>query len=921
MADKGFEEILRAARALFAPGEVVEVRVPKAGAAKTISGYFSDLERMAKAVAHLEAAGHPGVYWTINPVDPALLGRADHKLKSFAAYTTSDTDVVSRRWLPIDLDPKRPAGIASSEAEHQAALELAERIQAALAAEGWPEGIRADSGNGAHLLYALELPNDAASTELIKRCLHTLAERYSGEVEVDRTTFNASRIFKAYGTTARKGDGTADRPHRRSGLVSVPDAVVPISRELLLRLAGPAAPARGTQTRGTPKEFDLQAFLGRHGIQYRTPVSYQGGLKFVLEECPFNPEHKAPDAAVFERPDGLGFRCLHNSCQGRDWREFRELLEPGRRRQAAYQPPAPAPERELPRGAVEVEAAVDEAIAKKELDAALRLMPDIARLPGYVQVVIQAKLREAFKRGFPAREFARQLKELSERASAPPEEPPEEGESDGAGAVDLVHYPLTDSGNGERIVALHGRDLRFCTEFGKWLVWDGRRWLVDEAAQATQRAKEMARLLYEQAKGVLDTSLRDRLKEHARDSESQAAITAALKRAASEPGVPVAAVDLDRHPYLLNCLNGTVDVRTGQCLAFDRSYLITKLCHVSYEPAAECPRFLKFINWAMGETDAGEIPDSVDHMVEFLQKAFGYALTGDVGEKAAFVFYGRSGNNGKTTLLTLFEDLLTEYATRLDINTLMSAKFTDNNMRADLAKLRGVRYAITSEVSEDQKLSEHLLKYLTAGMGKITACKKYENPIEFESTAKIFMDVNYRPRVRGSDEAIWYRLKAIPFEARIEESDPAIDKWLKSKLLAESEGILAWAVAGAMRWSKNRSLGQPPEVAEANAAWRETDDPLKEFLEDCCETAAENWVRSSDLAAAYMAWCKQAGERFPLGRSNFGERLSMKGYRPNRSRRSDDGKQMRTWEGIGLRVFVTRDGVSDSFSVSGPADS
>jgi len=148
---------------------------------------------------------------------------------------------------------------------------------------------------------------------------------------------------------------------------------------------------------------------------------------------------------------------------------------------------------------------------------------------------------------------------------------------------------------------------------------------------------------------------------------------AALKRAATEPGIAVSASDLDQHRYLLNCLNGVVDLRTGELLPAERHYLITKLCHYRYSPDARCPRFLKFINWAMGETDAAEC-ERVARLVGFLQKVLGYSLTGDVSEKAAFVCYGKKGNNGKTTLLTIFSTILAEYATQLDINTLMTSK-------------------------------------------------------------------------------------------------------------------------------------------------------------------------------------------------------------------------------------------------------
>jgi predicted P-loop ATPase len=331
-------EIRRAARLLFGASDVVEIRVPKAGRHRTISGYFNDLEALVAEVARLEELKWPGVYWTLNPINPALLARSHNKLKSWVENTTSDADILERRWLPIDLDPKRPTGISSSHAEHEAALELARRMRLELLADGWPEPVVADSGNGAHLLCRIGLPNNPEVTDLIKRLLEALSARYSSAtVTVDATTYNASRIFKAYGTTAHKGDNTEDRPHRVSRIVEAPEVITAVPVELLKQLAAqaPVKPAARVVTMPPPPRtgaFDVEQFLRRHGVRFRAPVPYDGGRKFVLEECPWDPSHGAPDAAVFEGADGrLGFHCFHNSCQGRGWREFRELFEPADR--------------------------------------------------------------------------------------------------------------------------------------------------------------------------------------------------------------------------------------------------------------------------------------------------------------------------------------------------------------------------------------------------------------------------------------------------------------------------------------------------------------------------------------------------------------------------------------------------------------
>ena len=342
-AEGACAEVHRAAALLFNASDVIEVRVPNAGRHQTISGYFNDLDALVSEVVRLDGLHWPGIYWTPNPLDPALLARAKNKLKTSVKHTTSDADVLSRRWLLIDLDPKRPAGISSTDAEHEAALEVARKIRLDLTADGWPEPIVADSGNGAHLLYRVELPNEPEITDVMKRSLAALADRYdTAVVAVDSTTYNASRIFKAYGTTARKGDDTEDRPHRQSRILEAPASLGLVSLELLQHLAAqaPEKPSARIVTMPRPARpgaaFDVEEFLHRYGIRFRAPVPYQGGRKFVLEQCPWDPLHAAPDSAVFEGADGrLGFHCFHNGCQGRTWRDFRELFEPAERNMQA----------------------------------------------------------------------------------------------------------------------------------------------------------------------------------------------------------------------------------------------------------------------------------------------------------------------------------------------------------------------------------------------------------------------------------------------------------------------------------------------------------------------------------------------------------------------------------------------------------
>lgn len=563
---------------------------------------------------------------------------------------------------------------------------------------------------------------------------------------------------------------------------------------------------------------------------------------------------------------------------------------------------------------VDVESAIDAAIGEKDLVAVMRLAPAVAQVRPQFRAVIKAKLKIGFGREWPEslmKEFDRAITD----ALGEPESDgqgqfssrlPPGGEAGGSTGVpfegpNLLPFPLTDAGNGERMALLFGHDVRYCTEMKKWLVWDGKRWAVDEVNVMRHKGKEMARLLYAQALHEPNQAQAKLIEKHARASEGYSAISNALGQAASEKGIAISALQLDQHPYLLNCPNGVVDLRTGNLLPHAQEFFITKLCPVSYDPAAECPQFLDFVEWAMGGGPPNpdkELSDRTMRLVGFLQRALGYGLTGDVTQKVVFVFYGLGGNNGKTTLLTLFRNLLgRDYASLLLIETVMAGKASDSIARADMADLRGARFVQTTEVGKEDKLNEQRLKYLTQGMGWIKSKRLYENPIEFEATHKLYMDCNFRPKVKVSDEGTWRRLKLVPFEVTVEEDKK--DLHLSDKLNSEMQGILAWAVRGCQAILLN-GLGEPPEVKDAGTDWRDNDDPLKEFLDDCCELDEGQFCTIPDMMGAYQHHCKESGERFPLGRSAFNELMAAKGFTQDRQLSKETGKTTRFWMGVGI---------------------
>ncbi|WP_339908602.1 YfjI family protein [Symmachiella dynata] len=323
---------------LINPGQVTEVRMLEATTASdrwphTLSGYFNDADKLVAALKGIKTA--KGIYIIPNPVDPALLSRAANRIKKASkGESTQDTHIVERRWLLIDTDPQRPSGISANEEEHDAALQRARAIQDYLCGLGWPDPIVADSGNGAHLLYRIDLPRDDGG--LIKRCLAALAELFDDDaVTVDQTVHNPARIWKLYGTLACKGDDTPDRPHRMSCVLSRPEDLHVVPRDLLESLAAEspqnvAAPA-GPATNGNGQEFDVESFIARNSLDVDDPNPWSGdqglGKVWEFKTSPMC-EHHDGEAFIIQHASGaISAGCHHNSCKW-VWKDLRGNLEP-----------------------------------------------------------------------------------------------------------------------------------------------------------------------------------------------------------------------------------------------------------------------------------------------------------------------------------------------------------------------------------------------------------------------------------------------------------------------------------------------------------------------------------------------------------------------------------------------------------------
>ena len=327
------DEIRKTIQALKDYEELFEVRFLEANGKRVSSGYFRDVEVMLDQLSRLNSSDS-NVYITLNSIKPECYSRAQRdkfiQIVQGKIPTTSDTDIVGYEWLFIDADPKRPSGVSSTDEQLNQAKIVGNKVYVFMKNLGFNEPITAMSGNGIHLLYKIRLRNSDENKALIKNCLLVLDMLFSNDcVDIDKTNFNPARICKLYGTVARRGSNTAENPHRMSRLLSE-GSKEPTDKAYLEKLAAmlpvPEKPQKYNGYR--PNEFDLEEWLIKYGLRYQK-TNYSDGIKYILEQCPFDSNHKGKDACIFQARSGaIGFHCFHNSCSDKTWKDVRLLYEP-----------------------------------------------------------------------------------------------------------------------------------------------------------------------------------------------------------------------------------------------------------------------------------------------------------------------------------------------------------------------------------------------------------------------------------------------------------------------------------------------------------------------------------------------------------------------------------------------------------------
>lgn len=449
-----------------------------------------------------------------------------------------------------------------------------------------------------------------------------------------------------------------------------------------------------------------------------------------------------------------------------------------------------------------------------------------------------------------------------------------------------VEYKLTDVGNAERFAAMFKDQVKYCAIYKKWFIWNGKRWEQDDTGKIITYAIECVRNIIHDADLLPEGDKRKALIQHSLKSESSGKLKALLEIASGMPAITVRSEDLDQNPWLLNCQNGTIDLRTGKLKPHEPKDYITRICAAAYNPDCAIPLWTQLME---------KITGGDKEYIRYIQKALGYALTGDISEQAIFILYG-TGSNGKSTMLNIFAALLNGYAQSTSSDTFMQKK--NESVNNDIARLKGARFVSAIEMEEGKRMAESLIKSMTGG-DKLVTRFLYGEFFEYVPQFKVFLAVNHKPDIRDTTNSIWRRIKIMEFNNTFTEQER--DKNFPTKIMAkELPGILAWAVQGCLDWQQN-GINAPDIVAAATRAYKEEMDSFSHFFNECCVVREGARVSNKMLRAKYDEWCAENGER-GLTQRPFSRKLRERGYDTRNSSPTGTAE----WHGFTLRGEASR---------------
>lgn len=491
-------------------------------------------------------------------------------------------------------------------------------------------------------------------------------------------------------------------------------------------------------------------------------------------------------------------------------------------------------------------------------------------------------------------------------------------------------YLCTDIGNAERLIDTYHHCLRYNWKTQQWFMWDGRRWVADEGG-VHRLAKQVAKDIYketdrvdaikERIKGIteslasgegqgketqellekLSKSLekaetnQERLAKWFAESQNVRAINAMINLARSDSRIQVNLEEFDADPDFLNCQNGVLHLPSGKLHDHNPCYMLTKMVPCSYTPGARDAKFDALLE---------HVGQDGPEMAAFIQRAFGYSISGSNTEELSFFAIGPT-QTGKTTLLEAVGATLGDYAIAIDSDSLMHVAGPRRGPSDDIARMAGHRFIYASETEEDRKLAVALFKKLFGG-DQVPARAMYGKTFQFLPNFNMWLAFNERPQVKAADDAMWRRIVEVPFTHEVKVKNKKLKTYFRNPRNAGS-AILAWLVAGYQDWLKH-GLNPPERVDKATADYRASQDTFTRWLKDCAELDPDAWSRSYDdpndrsligIYTNYARWCDENGVIHALLPKQFWPCLRARKCMPRQNR---VGKRERGWQGIRLLV-------------------
>lgn len=839
----------------FSDGEVVEIRSYGnrgscrawdgfAGGHGVVFGYFDNAQDFGRAAGALEAAAAPGIYFTANPVYPDFLSRAPNRLVAAGqkSKTTSDKNIQAIRWLLIDFDPRRigPGGelletdIPSSGAEYARALELRNKVQKDLEGELVARGgVAAISGNGAHLMYRLaDLPNNDATVDMMQQALRGLAAMYGTDhVEIDLKVYNPSRIWKLYGTTARKGYHTETRPHRKSFIEpSVLDVVkgleqIPVNGWALLERLAALAPAAAAPTGPAPAAppsprpagpgrlgpLHVEQYLAHYGREFTHEV-IDGKDWYFLKQCVFNPQHKGKEAAIVQSagPPYLTYSCVHDSCKAQRWADAKRVIS-GDDKLAQFcdgYDPTWTPSSKRPAQPTDSSPAGD--LPATACDMHPHLVETYARIDHH-------------------------------RANVPP-----------PSQVDpRIFWRPTKTGQAfiPWYLAQYLLDYLHPIVFAQaaWWRYLGGVWRKLDACVIEQ---------------VAVLALRE---------------TAAPQRVSQGidtlRGMCVVPDDeWQPNPRYINCLSGMIDIEALAGWNFDDDHLPLVPHDPKYRSVAQVPCRLDLDaamnKWYgfLGQVFKDIKVDSALYLgrdkIDLLRQFFGYCLLPDCRFQKSLALYGE-GSNGKSVILNILTRMLGEENTcSLSIRD-MTERFLRTAMQGKMAN-------ISSEAPTNDPVSVEVFKAVVSG-DSITCDVKYGVPFKFRPYCKVIQSMNKPPIITDRTHGFARRMMVMRFYERFEGAQ--VDEQLAEKIAEEMDAIFVWSVSGLADLLRRRGFDVPDQVVDETNTFLAELNPLMVFCEEILiSDQPDDVALCTAVWAAYKRWCRHTLNK-PLARQKFNGQL------------------------------------------------